>query len=85
MSRTRKQHARFNVRTGAIRRGFRQRDDKEGLSSQIEHEYGWDPRSARPEPLWLHAETQPPEQRDGQDGAPTRAVRTFSLIDGKES
>jgi hypothetical protein len=86
MSRSRKHHFGFNIRTGAIRRGFRQRGGKEDLSTQIEHEYGWDPRSSPPERMWLHAETRAPGQEpDKEDGEPTRAVRSFSLVDGEDS
>jgi hypothetical protein len=84
MSRSRKQFARFSPRTGTVKRGFRDRAGREGLSSQIEHEYGWDPRSSPPERLWLHAPS-PSAAPEPEDGEPTRGVRTFSLVGRDES
>lgn len=80
MSRSRRQYAGFSPRTGTVKRGFRQREGREGLSSQIEHEYGWDPRSGRPERLWLQAPS-PSSTQQPDDGEPTRGVRSFSMVD----
>ena len=81
MSRSRRQYDSWSPRTGTIRRGSRPQG-RHGLDEQIEEEYGWDPRSAPHDRLWLHAQNA---ANDGGDGAPTRAVRSFDLLDDDEA
>lgn len=80
MSRSRKHYQGFSPRTGTIRRGARH-NDRDGLPAQIEGEYGWDPRQTSHDRLWLHANAP----AGGDDGEPTRAVRSFDLLDEDES
>ncbi|MBK7975485.1 MAG: hypothetical protein IPK07_20115 [Deltaproteobacteria bacterium] len=81
MSRSRKHYTAFSPRTGTLRRGARH-NDRDGLPAQIEGEYGWDPRHATHDRLWLQASAPVPEDGDGE---PTRAVRSFDLLDDDES
>lgn len=79
MSRSRKHPVGPSPRTGTLRRGARH-NDRTGLPARIEDEYGWDPRHAAHERLWLGGND--PARDD--DGEPTRAVRSFALLDDED-
>ncbi|MFN7953216.1 MAG: hypothetical protein U0610_15950 [bacterium] len=81
MSRSRRQYESWSQRTGTIRRGTRPRG-RHGIDGQMEEEYGWDPRRATQDRLWVHAGEATEEVADAN---PTRAVRSFDLLDDDES